>query len=74
MQRSLFIRYGQHFQPQLSLASSQTTSQGREARAWEDFFILRENQPANAEFYQIESIMGANGRQIYPYAEPDIRI
>jgi hypothetical protein len=74
MQRSLFIRHGQHFQPQSSLASSQTTSQGREARVWEDFFILRENHPANAEFYQIESIMGANGRQIYPYAEPDIRI
>jgi hypothetical protein len=38
------------------------------------FFILRGNHPTDAEFYQIESIMGANGRQIYPYAKPDIRI
>jgi hypothetical protein len=38
------------------------------------FFILRGNHPANAEFYQIDSIMGANGRQIYPYAEPDLGI
>ena len=38
------------------------------------FFHIEKNHPANAEFYQIESIMGANGRQIYPYAEPDIRI
>jgi hypothetical protein len=38
------------------------------------FFMLRGNHPADAEFSQIESIMGANGRQIYPYAEPDIRI
>jgi hypothetical protein len=38
------------------------------------FFILRGNHPTDAEFYQIESIMGANGRQIYPYAELDICI
>jgi hypothetical protein len=36
--------------------------------------ILRGNHPADAEFSQIESIMGAKGRQIYPYAEPDIGI
>jgi hypothetical protein len=38
------------------------------------FFMLRGNHPADAEFSQIESIMAANGRLIYPYAELDIRI
>jgi hypothetical protein len=36
--------------------------------------ILRGNHPAEAGFSQIESIMGAKGRQIYPYAEPDLGI
>jgi hypothetical protein len=36
--------------------------------------ILRGNHPADAEFSQIESIIGGKGRQIYPDAETDIGI
>jgi hypothetical protein len=36
--------------------------------------ILRGNHLAEAEFSQIESIIGAKGRQIYLYVEPDLGI
>jgi hypothetical protein len=36
MQYSLFMGHGQHFQLQPLLANSQTASQGREPRIWED--------------------------------------
>ena len=56
MQRSLFIRHGQHFQPQSSLANSQTTSQGREARVWEDFFILRKITRLMPNFIKLKAL------------------
>jgi hypothetical protein len=60
----------------IAIASRQLANYfpGKEGTRMGGFFMLRGNHPADAEFSQIESIMGANGRQIYPYAELDICI
>src|SRR5262245_45146064 len=47
---------------------------GKGATRVGECIILRGNYAADAAFSQIESIMGTNGRQTYPYAEPDIGI